>query len=112
MSWNGNFFFGYNSDGYVEYTDGSVVTVASSVTSDAASTLKLLANTGRDSAKKLVDEGWDMPYDWTWGDIIGEVPDEVFAAAGLSVKVESVASVINNDEIVMNQMTSEPGTFC
>lgn len=53
-----------------------------------------------------------MPYDWTWGDIIGEVPDEVFAAAGLSVKVEGVAAVINNDEIVVNQMTSDPGVFC
>lgn len=104
MAWTGNLFFGYNGDGYGDYTDGMFVRVNSSSTSDADSTLVLITATAREYAEKLVEEGYDMPYDWNWGEVFSEIPDEVLASAGIEANVEGVAMCIPHDEIVVAQI--------
>lgn len=76
----------------------------SAATDDTASTLELIASIDRDYAKKITDEGYDMAYNWCWGDVLDDVPDEVFAAAGLDLRIESVAAYVASDEIVVERI--------
>lgn len=104
MAWTGTIFFGYSNNMYADFDDGTIVTVSSAITDDAASTLELIASIGRDYAKKITDEGYDMAYNWCWGDVLDDVPDEVFAAAGIDLHYEKVAACVAHDEIVVDRI--------
>lgn len=105
MAWNGIVDFGFNSDGYGDYNDGMTVEISSTTTDSLDDTLDLLRKMANEYCAEEVAKGWCMPYDWNWGDVFSEIPDEVFTRYGITANAGR-SDIVPHDEIVVAQILS------
>lgn len=96
--------FGFNADGYGDYSDGFVadVQVPNADTTDDA--LTEIASIARKYYEKISEEeGYEMPYPWNWGDVAEEVPEEFFTENGVVFRSLGATDIWYHDEIVVNE---------
>lgn len=101
MSWSGVVVFGYNGDGYGDYTNALVVDLESANTNSLDETLELVKEAARDWCDSEMESGWEMPYSFNWGDVFEEIDDEYYESRGIHMKMMVAAQVLYHDEEVV-----------
>lgn len=99
--------FGYNDSGFGDYTYGQVVwlEVRDANTGTPEEALAALSLAAHEYYEKLqVEEGYEMPYPWTWGDLVNELDlDWLASDKGIVLRsCEACRPIFPHDEIVVS----------
>lgn len=95
--------FGFNGDGYGDYTAGAIADVKTEYADSADEALMLVAKIAREYCEQLQkEENYEMPYSWNWGDVLEEVPEEFFTVRGVTFSYVGACTIFPHDEIVVS----------
>lgn len=95
--------FGFNGNGYGDYTAGAIADVKTEYADSADEALMLVAKIAREYCEQLQkEENYEMPYPWNWGDVLEEVPEEFFTARGVTFSYVGACTIFPHDETVVS----------